>query len=162
MYWLAIALRRLARQPLAVKALDSASQLTPRGYIRRSFLAITNGYGQPKCLCEEHDDYRAFFTIQVRRYLATVPGQKFFDATEMEAVLGIIAKAWLGLQRQPDAAGWSCGQKLEFFKNIRVVFPVLRNRVSGSGQQVISFINGLPKLGSVKIRRLPMPWEDRI
>lgn len=160
LYWLSMALRRLDRQTLAIKALASARQLSPRGPVSRSFYNITNGYGQPRCACEEHDDYRAFFSVQVKRYLWTVPGQRFADNSEMEIVLEVIAKAWLQLQKEISLDGLDCRTKLACFDKYRINFPVLRQGSVGGGRvRAIEFPSAVAAQGTTE--RLPMPWEQR-
>lgn len=128
LYWLAVALRRLGKDGLAIKALSSAQRLAPRGTARRAYVRVANGYGMPRSDCSEHDDYRAFCSIQIRRYLERTPEGRFSGPDEMETVLGIIAGAWLrneGLRRVAEA---SCGDKLEAFREVEIDFPNLTER----------------------------------
>jgi len=160
LYWLSLALRRLDRQTLAIKALASARQLAPRGFVSRSFGHIANGYGQPRCACEEHDDYRAFFSIQVKRYLWTVPGQRFTDSTEMESVLAIIAKAWVQLQQEISLDGLDCTSKVACFDKYRVSFPLLRQGVASAARVRAIELNSAKTFAGLA-DRLPMPWQPR-
>ncbi|MBU0933997.1 MAG: hypothetical protein KKI09_03475 [Spirochaetes bacterium] len=158
LYWLAITLHRLGKQPLAIKALSSARQLAPRGHISRYFSHTTNEYGQPRCSCAEHDDYRAFFSVQVQRYLWSVPGQRFTDNVEMETVMAIIAKAWLQMQKSGALAELDCRQKVAYFNRYRIQFPVLRAE-NRNTSRISSFAVGFSVELDGKSGRLPMPVE---
>lgn len=132
LYWLAITLRRLGKDGLAVKALASAQRLAPRGRARSMYERVANGYGMPKAACREHDDYRAFCSIQLGRYLARVPERRFADQAEADAVLAVIADAWLRLARsrgeERPFASIGCDDKLQAFRAVRIDFPTLRER----------------------------------
>lgn len=132
LYWLAIALRRLGKDGLAIKALASAQRLAPRSRARSMYERVANGYGMPKAACREHDDYRAFCSIHLGRYLAHAPERRFADQAEADAVLAIIADAWLSLARsrgeERPFASVGCDDKLKAFKAVRIDFPALRER----------------------------------
>lgn len=123
LYWLAITLNRLGKAELAIKALASAQKLEPRGRARALYCRISNEYGMARSSCREHDDYKAFFSIQLRRYLNSVPGAKFESGEEMEAVLAIIADAWIRLGRTRDLSLLNCADKLAVYQSAKIVFP---------------------------------------
>jgi hypothetical protein len=131
-YWLSLALIKLGKDGLAIKALASAQALAPRGRIRALYNRVANEYGMPRSSCAEHDDYKAFFAIQVRRYLAGIPGRRFRDQTEMDAVLQLIADAWLRLAKERDMNAFSCSEKLESYKAFNLEFPILRENQDGA------------------------------
>ena len=131
-YWLSLALIKLGKDGLAIKALASAQALAPRGRIRALYKRVSNEYGMPRSSCSEHDDYKAFFAIHVRRYLAAMPGRRFRDQTEMDAVLQIIADAWLRLAKERDMSAYSCAEKLDSYKAFSLEFPILRENHEGA------------------------------
>lgn len=126
LYWLSIALRKLGKDGLAVKALSSAQRLSPRGQARDAYKHFANEYGMPKASCSEHDDYRAFCSIQVRRYLERVPDHRFSYQAEIDTVLTSIADAWLRLQDSPAYRHDSCDDKLKTYREVVIDFPALR------------------------------------
>lgn len=123
LYWLAIPLLRLGRSELAVKSLASAQKLKPRGFPRKLYEHMVNDYGMVSTGCEEKDDFRAFFSIQLRRYLGSRPGGRFHTEVERDAVACIISDAWLGLRRSVTLADKPCSDKLSIFRSIDVAFP---------------------------------------
>jgi len=128
LYWLSIALRRLGKDGLAIKALASAQRLAPRGRARDMYERVANDYGMPRAACAEHDDYRAFCSIQIRRYLEGVPDRRFETQQEIDAVLTMIADAWLKLGSSQAIEAASCDEKLKAFKKAGIEYPSLRER----------------------------------
>lgn len=128
LYWLSMILYKLGRDGPAVKALASAQKLDRRGYGRAMYNRMVNGYGMPRASCMEHDDYKAFFSIQVRRYLSGVPGRKFASQEELEEILKLIAAAWVSLGKTGIRPEGSCADKLDAFREVRIDFPSLQER----------------------------------
>lgn len=123
LYWLAIPLLRLGKSELAVKSLVSAQKLEPRGPARRLYRHMVNDYGMVSTGCGDKDDFRAFFSIQLRRYLGSRPGGRFRTEAERDAVARIIADAWLGFTGTGILAEKSCSDKLELFHAFEIPFP---------------------------------------
>jgi len=137
LYWLSIALRKLGKDGLAVKALSSAQRLAPRGKARTLYERFANGYGMPRAACTEHDDYRAFCSIQIRRYLERVPDGRFSDQPEIDVVLTMLADAWLRLNASGAIADADCDEKLRIFRETSVSFPALRETGPANRARVI-------------------------
>ena len=144
LYWLAIALRRLGKDGLAIKALSSAQRLSPRGRARDMYERVANGYGMPKAACAEHDDYRAFCSIQIRRYLDGVPDRRFQSQEEIDAVLKVIADAWIRLSAAVPLDAASCDDKLKAFRDAGVEYPALRERRAARRESIVvaDFVRG--------------------
>lgn len=144
LYWLSIALRRLGKDGLAIKALASAQRLAPRGTARSMYMHVANDYGMPRAACQEHDDYRAFCSIHIRRYLESTHERRFSSQTEAEAVLRIIADAWLRIQARVEIGEASCMDKLKLFRETSIEFPMLRTVERAQGGRVIQadFLHG--------------------
>lgn len=174
LYWLAIALKRLGKDGLALKALASAQRVAPRSPARLLFCRASNEYGMPRSSCQEHDDYRAFFSVHARRYLTTVPGGRFTDQAEMETVMTVIADAWTRVGPGIVARYSECEDKLKAFRRVRIQFPVLggktwvsdRSKILAGDFSAASLIptngrcpcgSGLP--ASRCCNRVPLPYE---
>lgn len=125
LYWLSVSLHKLGRMELSLKALASAQKLAPRGLARKAYCRASNGYGMSRSACAEHDDYRAFFAVHAERYLRTVAGNAFSSREEQEAVMTIIAQAWLRVKDGLLAGAATCEDKLAAFRSVRLAFPVL-------------------------------------
>ncbi|HUW69773.1 MAG TPA: SEC-C metal-binding domain-containing protein [bacterium] len=137
LYWLSIALRRLGKDGLAIKALASAQRLAPRGTARSMYLHVANDYGMPRAACQEHDDYRAFCSIHIRRYLDKTHARRFSSQTEAEAVLKIIADAWVRIQSRTGLGNSSCTEKIRLFRETSIEFPMLRSLEHAASGRII-------------------------
>ena len=126
LYWLSMVLFKLGRDGPAVKALASAQKLDRRGHGRAMYNRKVNGYGMLRASCTEHDDYKAFFAIQVRRYLSGVPSRRFASQEELEEILKLIAAAWVSLGKSKTQPAGSCADKLDAFREVQIDFPTLR------------------------------------
>ena len=69
MYWLAVAFFRLDKAELAIRTLASAQRLHRRGHARKLYLSWVNGYGMIRRGKPELDDFYAFSSLQIGRYL---------------------------------------------------------------------------------------------
>jgi hypothetical protein len=134
LYWLSMVLFKLGRDGPAVKALASAQRLCRRGHGRAMYNRKVNAYGMPRSSCAEHDDYKAFFSIQVRRYLSSVPGRRFSSHEELEEILKVIAAAWVSLGTNKVQPAGSCSDKLFAFREVQIDFPALRERSARFGE----------------------------
>jgi hypothetical protein len=144
LYWLSIALRQLGKDGLAIKALSSAQRLAPRGRARDLYANFANGYGMPKSDCAEHDDYRAFCSIHIRRYLDTVRDRRFSSQEEIDAVLRIIADSWLRLNSNKAIVKVACEDKIDAFRETEIEFPSLRSmpKVANGRTITVNFMKG--------------------
>ncbi len=160
MYWLSIALIRVGRTNLAIKALANARQLVPHGKSSVMYKRLTNDYGMPKSTCCEHDDYQAFFSIQVRRYLTTVRGAKFSSQFEMDTVLELIASNWMQFKKAHNLQAIPCGEKVRLFEGYRIHFPQLR--VSELARCKVMAFSAYRNSHEFSLHnRVCMPWETK-
>jgi hypothetical protein len=134
LYWLSMVLFKLGRDGPAVKALASAQKLDRRGHGRAMYNRKVNGYGMPRASCMEHDDYKDFFAIQVKRYLSGVPGRRFSSQEELEEILRLIAAAWVRMGKNELKPAGSCADKLDAFREVHIDFPALQERSGLSGE----------------------------
>lgn len=125
LYWLAVALLRLGRSELAIKSLASAQKLRPRGLPRRAYELRANPYGMPRRASPELDDFYAFYSIQLCRYLGMRPGRRFADHAEKDAITRIVAQSWNDLRGPGRLEGLDAGGKLRLFTAWKVPFPAM-------------------------------------
>lgn len=126
LYWLSMALYRIGQNGLAIKALASAQKLSPRSRASQMYKRMTNAYGMQKSSCIEHDDYRAFCSIQLRNYLSNKQNRQFSNRKEAEIVLNIIANTWLDIAAAENPDNFfllGCNEKIKLFKSVSISFP---------------------------------------
>jgi tetratricopeptide (TPR) repeat protein len=123
LYWLGLALYKIGKPELALKSYVSAQRLRRRGYIRKTYLRISNGYGMLKRSSIFLDDYYAFSSIQVSRYLEKTYNSSFQHDLEKMTVMTIINEAWEKLFRANILYNVAIRDKIKLFKEFDIAFP---------------------------------------
>jgi hypothetical protein len=122
-FYLGVALRRLGYSQSAIRSWLSCQRLHKRGHIRRILARITNGYGMEKMACEELDDWAAFASVHLSRYLAAKNRHGFATEAERDMVTDLIRDHWKSLGGSGVLQGRTCSQKLEEYRAVQIVFP---------------------------------------
>jgi len=124
LFYLGLALQRLG---LANSAVHSwiAAQRTKKGQLTEKLLRrFANSYGMAKqCSCEQ-DDWQAFYSIQLMRYLRGFNKRTLTSETERCLLGDLIKQYWLGLCSSDVLEGKSPEEKCEIFKAARIDFPL--------------------------------------
>ncbi len=139
-FFLGVALNRLGHPETAIKSWVSCQRLRKRGPTRRFLFRFTNGYGMEKQTCDDLDDWRAFASIQLSRYLACKNKRTFSTRAEQDMVVDLIKDHWKLLVKSKAMAGLSCSEKHALFSRTPVVFPtVVADPVSAPSVIAVNF-----------------------
>ncbi|GAB1484725.1 hypothetical protein MASR2M78_35430 [Treponema sp.] len=125
LYYFGLSLERSGQASLAVKSWVNARKLVRTGAVAHAFNRWVNEYGMRRQGKSELDDYFAFRSIQVRRYLDSRGSGRYGSRAEKDAVNDLILDAWRILSRSGILCGLSVQRKLELFKRSRVDLPFL-------------------------------------
>ncbi len=125
LYFMGFALHRLGQGSLAVKSWVNARKLIRHGPILWEFDRWVNEYGMRRCQEPEADDYFAFQSIQVSRYLSKKKRGRFGSRAERDVVYELIADAWKTIRCSGLLTTMTTAEKLAIFKRARVDFPYL-------------------------------------
>jgi len=125
LFYFGISLERSGQGTLAVKSWVNARKLVRSGAVARAFDRWVNDYGMRRRPNTEGDDYCAFKSIQVGRYLGTRGSGRFGSQAEKDAVNDLILDAFRLLSRSGILQGLPVQRKLELFKRSRVDLPFL-------------------------------------
>lgn len=137
-FFLGVALRRVGYSQSAIRSWLSCQRLHKRGHIRRLLSRLTNGYGMEKCSCEQQDDWAAFASVQLLRYLMAKHRRSFATAAERDMVSDLIRDHWRALEGSGALEGRSSSRKLEIFRSVIIVFPTVMTDRPVVGLPVIS------------------------
>jgi hypothetical protein len=137
-FFLGIALTRLGHPETAIKSWVSCQRLRKRGPTRRLLSRFTNAYGMQKQVREEIDDWRAFASIQLSRYLICKNKRTFSTRAEQDMVVDLIRDHWQSLQKSGAIAGRSCAEKHKVFSQMQIVFPTVLLAEPRRGAPVIA------------------------
>jgi hypothetical protein len=124
-FYLGVALRRLGYSQSAIRSWLSCQRLHKRGHIRRLLSRLTNGYGMEKCSCEQQDDWAAFASVHILRYLMAKNRRSFATAAERDMVSDLIRDHWRALEGSGALEGRSSSRKLEIFRSVTIIFPTV-------------------------------------
>jgi hypothetical protein len=124
-FYLGVGLKRLGYSQSAIRSWLSCRRLHKRGHIARILARITNGYGMEKMACEELDDWAAFASVHLSRYLSSKNRHGFATEAERDMVTDLIRDHWQVLGGSGAMAGKDCTQKLELFRDMQIVFPTV-------------------------------------
>jgi len=123
-YFLGMALQRLGFPHSAVRSWLAAPRAhkgrPPRALLQR----FANDYGMAKQRSRELDDWQAFYSVQVMRYLRGFRKRALTSDAERCMLADIIREAWLSLLASGALAGKSAAQKSRLFQAARIDFPL--------------------------------------
>ena len=122
-FYLGIALHRLGFSHSAIKSWVSCQRLNKRGYTRKLLSRFTNCYGMERQVSVEGDDWQAFFSVQLVRYLSGKHKRSFSTQAEHDMISDLVRDAWGDLRRSNGLGGKSYCEKLALFRSIWIVFP---------------------------------------
>jgi hypothetical protein len=123
--YLGVALKRLGHTETAIRSWVSCQRLRKRGPMRRLLIRFMNQYGMEKQERQEIDDWKAFASIQLSRYLRSKNKRAFATVAEQDMVVDLIRDHWRQIRKDGRLEGLSCAQKHELFSRLRIVFPTV-------------------------------------
>lgn len=137
-FYLGVALRRAGYSQSAIRSWLSCQRLNKRGHARRMLARLTNGYGMEKQACEELDDWSAFASVHLSRYLLAKKRHGFATRAERDMVTDLIRDHWRTLGGSGVLTGKKSCEKLELFRNVPIIFPTVLVEHPGATAPVIS------------------------
>jgi hypothetical protein len=126
LFYMGITLKRLGYTDSAVKSWLGSNRLLKNAYASKMLKRFSNDYGMARQSCSDLDDWRAFYSIQLTRYLNTKRYKRFCCEAERDMIRDLIADYWRQLKMEGVLEGHSCEEKNRLFKKVRIVFPLLR------------------------------------
>ena len=124
LYYLGIALFRLGNRAGALRSWTTSSKLTKRGgYARLMLVRFSNPYGMVRQRTAELDDWKAFYAIQLKRYLDCKHTRKIGSFAEHDMISDLILEYWRELTKGGRLADKSPEEKIELFRQTQVIFP---------------------------------------
>ncbi len=123
--FLGVALQRVGFPQSAIKSWTSCQRLNKRGPTRKMLSRYTNCYGMERQTSSDADDWQAFSSIQIARYLFGKNKRAFSTEAEHDMILDLVRDSWRELRSAADMSGRSGCDKLEAFRAVRIVFPAV-------------------------------------
>lgn len=124
LYYLGITLKRLGYGNSAVRSWTASLRMKRKKHTRQLLERFANSYGMVKQGCGEQDDWQAFHSIQLLRYLRGFNRSSLTSSSERHMLAEIIHSYWEKLRDSGALAGKSCAEKMEVFQSVRIDFPL--------------------------------------
>lgn len=123
-YYLAFALLRLGRPNGAVRSFRAATRLRKHpGHSAKMLRRFVNDYGMVRQESCELDDWRAFYSIHLERYLRSKRTRRVTSDAESDMIRDLIHDYWKRIATEGLLAGRSAQEKLRLFRSVNIIFP---------------------------------------
>jgi protein-disulfide isomerase-like protein with CxxC motif len=97
---------------------------------------FANWYGMEKQTDPQLDDWKAFFSIQLARYLEKKSTRKLGTVAERDMITDLIYDYWKELKKSGILEEKEYGEKLDIFKEVEIIFPSLVVPDEGKNQPI--------------------------
>lgn len=123
-YYLGFTLLRLGRQNGAVRSYRAAARLRKHpGHAAQMLRRLVNDYGMVRQPTGELDDWRAFYSIHLERYLRSKATHRVTSDAEADMIRDLIHDYWKRITKDGLLAGRGAEEKLRLFRSVKIVFP---------------------------------------
>jgi hypothetical protein len=122
-FYLGITLTKLGLAGPAIRSWMSSQRLAKRGLGRRMLNRYANEYGMVRRSCPGQDDWHAFYSVHVGRYLRSRPGHAFQSPVERALVGELIEARWDRLRHKHDLRNMSTAEKCAVFRGVSIDLP---------------------------------------
>ncbi|RQW05912.1 MAG: hypothetical protein EH225_03990 [Calditrichaeota bacterium] len=125
LFFLGITLKRLGRTESALRCWHMGKHLISESKSRRMIREHSNRYGMyVQTESEQDEDKIAFISLQLERYFKTKKAQRFCSEAERDVILDILQTYWSEMLSDGEIHHFSLDEKIRFFREQPVVFPV--------------------------------------
>jgi hypothetical protein len=124
LYYLGVALKRIGYSNSAIRSWVTSHRMKKSRHTRALLNRFCNEYGMAKQDCEAQDDWQAFYSIQLTRYLRGFKKRTLSDRVEQSMILDIVREAWERLRDSGALQGCTPEEKYEIFQDTKIDFPL--------------------------------------
>ena len=132
LFYLGVTLNRLGFCDSAIKSWLASQKISKNGYAQKMLRRFANAYGMERQNCPGLDDWRAFFSLHLSRYLGSTQRKSFSSLAERDMIRDLIADSWMDLKRTGILSGKSEEEKRQIFQVVEIVFPSTAGSTGGS------------------------------
>lgn len=123
LFFTGVALKKIGLHDGAVNSWRASWKLSKSGPANRHLKRFSNDYGMAKQGMAELDDWRAFYSLQLSRYLKSKKSRCLGTLAEQDMIRDLIFDAWQEVKDSGVLAGRPPAEKLTIFKGVSIVFP---------------------------------------
>lgn len=136
LFYTGITLHKLGVPNGALKSWVIAQKINKRGYSSKMVKRFINGYGMVRQQNEELDDWKAFYSIQLEKYLKSKKAGAAAEPDEYEELKEKICDAWGEICEYFSLGGMSIEKKLHIFEKIELDINGYNNDAATQGASV--------------------------
>ena len=126
LFYTGVTLKKLGYSDSAVKSWVGSHRLLKSAHASKMLKRFSNDYGMARQASDDLDDWRAFYAIQLNRYLNSKRFKRFCSSAERDMIRDLVADYWKQLKVQGALVGRSPEEKNRIFKKVKIVFPLLQ------------------------------------
>ena len=134
LFYLGVTLNRLGFRDSAIKSWLASQKITKNGYAQKMLQRFANAYGMERQTCPDLDDWQAFYSLHLSRYLVSTQRKGFSSLAERDMIRDLIADSWIDLKRTGILSGKNEEEKRQIFQVVEIIFP---STAGSSGSSVI-------------------------
>ena len=123
LFYIGIVLKQVGLPSSALKTWLTARGLHKRSYAGRMADRYMNDYGMLRQMSSELDDWNAFYSVQLKKYLESKRSRKIGSQGEKDMIWDLIFEYWQGILRSGVLRGKSNSEKLALFSDVEIIFP---------------------------------------
>jgi tetratricopeptide (TPR) repeat protein len=136
LYYLGVTLNKLGMSSCALKSWSSAHRLYKNGYAGAFLHRFSNGYGMARQESEALDDWKAFYSVQLARYLSLKKSRRLGTDAEKDVIWELIIDGWKDIRASVDIQTLSTDEKLRLYRKYEIVFPSFVVPEASSNQEI--------------------------
>ncbi len=123
-FYLGVTLKKLGLSNIAIRSWCNARKIKKSGYSSKMLKRFSNAYGMAKQKTSNLDDWKAFYSIQLAKYLKMKPGGKLSSNAEKDMISDLILDSWKELLKTRRFDTMSPEDKMSVFNCTNIIFPV--------------------------------------
>jgi hypothetical protein len=125
LFYLGITLKRLGYPNPALKSWLASQKLKRCKYSLKMIKRFVNEYGMARQSSSEQDDWEAFYSIQMKKYLNGKKVHRFKTSAEKDMIRDLITDHFRVLKANKFLEQKTPAEKNSLFRKVKIVFPFL-------------------------------------
>jgi hypothetical protein len=125
LFFLGIALNKLGMPGYALRSWSVAGKLDKHHVSGKFLRRFSNCYGMVKQESKELDDWNAYYSIQLEKYLSSKRSKRLGTDAERDMIHELICEGWEEMKVTVDLTSMDSCEKLAAFFSHRLVFPTM-------------------------------------
>jgi hypothetical protein len=140
LHYIGLSLYKTGFKDCAAKTWCSGRKFSKRGLLRDFAGRFTNEYGMLRQKHPYLDDWKAFYSVHIKRYFEQKRNGNFSSPPERDTVRQLIMDQWYEMGDYSSFQYLEPDQKLALFRSVRIVFP-LNHAPEHIGDRIIPFFS---------------------